>query len=216
MSSFRNIQFRGGQSIIELLVAIGVGIILIVGAISVLGPTIKTQGDTTRLQVAAGLGKGLLENVAVFADADWHNISVLATSSASKYYLIASTSPFTIASGTENVVVATTTYSRYFYIDDVYFNASGKIDTAGTSYHPSVKKVTVAYGWGKATNTLVSYIARTNNSAFAQTDWSAGSGLGVVTATSVLRGFGSSTNINYVTSTASPTSTTGSIIIQGF
>jgi type II secretory pathway pseudopilin PulG len=216
MSSLRKIQFRAGQSIIELLVAIGVGVILIVGAISVLGPTIKTQGDTTRLQVAAGLGKGLLDNVVVFADSDWHNISTLATSSARKYYLIASTSPFVAASGTEAVLVATTTYTRYFYVDDVFFNAYSQIDVDGTFYNPSVKKIIVVYGWGTATNTMATYVSRTNNSAFVQTDWSAGPTQGVATVTTTLNGFGTSTNISYVTSTASPTSTTGSLIIRGF
>ncbi len=213
-----DIRARAGQSIIELLVAIGVGTLLIVGAIAIISPAIKTQGDTTRLQVAAGLGKQLLDNTRVLAEADWHNLDALSTSTANHYYLVASTSPYTVATGTESVAVATTTYTRYFYLEDVYRSAStNRIDAGGMVYDPSTKKITVVYGWGNITNAISSYVARTNDNVFSQTDWSGGANQdGPLTVTTTNTKFSTSTNIGYVTSTASPTSTAGSLVIQGF
>jgi hypothetical protein len=208
---------REGQSLIELLVSIGVGVILIVGAVSVISTTIKTQGDTTHLQVAAGLGKQLLDNVRVSAEGNWHIIDSLSTSSLNRYYLITSSSPYTVATGTQSIALTTTTYTRYFYLDDVCRNSSSKIDVCGTTLDPSTKKVTVVYGWGNVTNSIFSYLVRANNSVFTQTDWSGGPNqVGVVTPTTVNTKFSTSSNINYTTSTASPTSTTGSLVVQGF
>lgn len=94
---------RKGQSLIEILVAIGVGTIMLVGAITALAPIIKSSADVNRSQVGAALGKEILDNVRIFAEANWHNLDTLATTSVNKYFLNAATSTFLIATGTESV-----------------------------------------------------------------------------------------------------------------
>ncbi len=195
---------RAGQSLIEVIVAIGVGVILITSALAIISPTIKTQGDVTRAQVASALGKELLDNLEVFAESDWHNLDTLATTSANRYYLIASTSPYTATSGAESVLLATTTYTRYFYVEDGMRNGSGRIDDAGAILDPSVKKVTIVYSWGKVTTTIANYLTRTRNRVFTQSDWSGGPGQdGPVTVTSTNAKFATSSSVSYATSTGS-------------
>lgn len=85
---------RKGQSLIEILVAIGVGVIMLVGAITALVPVIKSSSDVNRSQIGAALAKELLDNIRVFAEGSWHNIDTLATTSANKYFLSTATSSF--------------------------------------------------------------------------------------------------------------------------
>ncbi len=94
---------REGQSLIEILVALAVGTILIIAAISVIAPALRANTNADRVQVSSALGKELLENVRVFSEADWYNISNLATSSANKYFLVSASSPLIAATGTEGI-----------------------------------------------------------------------------------------------------------------
>lgn len=96
-------SFKSGQSLIEILVAVGVGTIMLLGAITALSPAIKSQTDVNRSQVGAALGAELLDNARVFAEANWHNIDSLPVGSANKYFLNTGTSTFLIATGTEAV-----------------------------------------------------------------------------------------------------------------
>ncbi len=206
----RVMNARSGQSLVELLVAIGVGAILVIGAVAAIAPSIQTHGSALKIQMASALGKELLDNTRAFGEGSWHNLEYLSTTSVHAYYLIATTSPFQIATGTQNVTLATSTFTRYFYLDDVYRNSSGKIDSAGTYYDPSTKKITVVYGWGNGTSSLTSYFARTGDNVWSQTDWSGGPNQdGPITATGTNAQFASSTGIDYTTST-------GAIVISGF
>ncbi len=94
---------RSGQSLLEILVALGVGSILIVAAATIIVPSLRTNAQADKVQVSSSLGKELLENIRVFSEGDWHNISGAATSSANKYFLVSAVSPFVIATGTEGI-----------------------------------------------------------------------------------------------------------------
>ncbi len=94
---------RSGQSLLEILVALGIGSILIIAAATIIVPSLRTNAQADKVQVSSSLGKELLENVRVFSEGDWHNISQIATSSANKYFLVSSVSPFVVATGTEGI-----------------------------------------------------------------------------------------------------------------
>ena len=200
---------RAGQSLIEILIAISVAVILITAAAAVITPALKINSQAYRSQAGAVLARELLDNTRVWGEGDWHNISGLSTSSLNHYYLNASSSPLTLLSGNQFVIVATTTYTRYFYIDDVYRDAGDAVVSSGGSYDPSTKKVTVEWSWPQSvTSTLIGYITRNRDNVFWQTDWSGGMNqTGPATTTNNL--FASSTNVNF-------SSTTGSIYIIGF
>jgi hypothetical protein len=56
-----------------------------------------------RSQVGAALGKELLDNVKVFAEANWHNLDSLATTSANKYFLSPLGANLTASTGTQAI-----------------------------------------------------------------------------------------------------------------
>ncbi len=84
---------RDGQSLVEILVAVAIGIILVVGALSMVAPTLKTGADATRMQTGAAVGKELLDFARVLGEQNWHAVSQLSTTSANRYYVISSTTP---------------------------------------------------------------------------------------------------------------------------
>lgn len=129
---------RGGQSLIEILIALTVGTLLIVGATTVIVPALRTNAQADKVQVASALGKELLETVRAFSEGDWHNVSNLATSSANKYFLIGTYSPFVVATGTEGIVAdgltATSSLVGYWKLDEstgtTAFDFSGSNNTS--------------------------------------------------------------------------------------
>lgn len=202
-----------GQSLIEVLIAVTVGVLMIGVVITFIAPVLRSDTHTSRAQTAASLSKELLDNVRVLSEANWHNVDGLTVGSSSPHYLTTSTSPFLVLDGIESVSVGTTTYKRYFYVENVNRDASigGKISSSGFN-DPSTKKVTVVYAWPPASTSSISqYLTRSQNRFFIQTDWSGGPGAeGPVT----------STGSRFSTSSQPPneidyTSSTGSIFIKG-
>lgn len=192
---FNFIKYNSGQSLVEILVALAVGIIFVLGTIIAVQMSLKTGKDSEKIQTSAMFARELMDNVKIFAESDWHNISNLATTSANKYYLNTSNSPFTAVSGEESISVGTTTYSRYFYVDDVYRDGSGQITQSGGTLDPSTKKITIVYKWiGGNDKYLITYLTRFKNMIFNQTDWSGGGGQnGPITSTN--EKFATSSNI---------------------
>jgi type II secretory pathway pseudopilin PulG len=199
----KNFNKQTGQSLVEILVALAVGIIFVLGVMIVMQSSLKMGKDSEKIQTSASLARELMDNVKVFSDSDWHNIYNLATTSANHYYLNITSSPFTASSGDETVVVGTTTYIRYFYVDDVYRDGSGKISDFGT-FDPSTKKITVGVRWTGSNDRFIStYLTRSKNNIFVQTDWTGGGGqTGPITSTN--NQFDTSTsNIDFSTTTGS-------------
>lgn len=186
----------------EVLIGIAIGSIVIIASVAVIAIVLKGSADANRVQTGAALGKELAEQVRVWAEADWHNLSNLTAGSLNHYYFVASSSPFVVAAGDEIISVATTTYTRYFYVDYVDRGPSGLISIYDAD-DPSTKKISVVYRWPRsATNTILFYLTRSRNVVFRQTDWSGGAGqAGPATSTNSF--YASSSNVNVTTSTGS-------------
>ncbi len=125
---------RRGQSLIEILIAVAVGAILVVGTLSIIAPTLKTSGDATRVQVASALGKELLDNARVMFEGNWHIMDNMSTSSANRYFLNSSASPFGFATGTESQVLPNvlTSLIAYWKLDEGV--GSSTADFGGSGY----------------------------------------------------------------------------------
>jgi type II secretory pathway pseudopilin PulG len=193
---------RRGQSISEVLIAIAVGAIFMVAAVAVIVPALRENTQTGNVQQGATVAQALLDNVRVWSESGWSNLTSLATGTAYRYYLVTSSSPYTATSGIQSLVVGTTTYVRYFYLSDVYRSGSVIASTStNNTYDPSTKQVTVVYNWAQGTTSTIStYITRNGDAVIAQTDWSGGPGA-TSAATSVGSQFASSSNIDYSTTT---------------
>jgi len=186
-----------GQTLVEVLIAVALGVVLFTGAANLIIPAIKTNTVTNSVVTATALQKELLDNVSAWAGGNWNGILVLATTSAHTYYLVTTQSPFVATSGAESVTVNTTTFARYFYVDDVIRNSSGYIATSSGTYDPSTKKVTVVCSRPQGTPLTVSaYLTRNYENAYDQTDWSGGGGVnGPITT--VGNQFSTSSNISF-------------------
>ena len=134
---------KSGQSLIEILIAVAIGAIMLTAAATVIPFALRVYTQTNRTQAGASLAKELLSNVRVWAEGDWHNISRLATTSASHYHLNASSSPFTVVPGDQLISISGIPYTRYFYVDDVKRNASDVVAVGGALYDPSTKKINI-------------------------------------------------------------------------
>jgi type II secretory pathway pseudopilin PulG len=196
---------RRGQSIAELLIAIAVGAIFMVAAVTIIVPALNENGQAGNIQQSATVAQDLLNNVRVWSEAGWSNITSLSTGTAYQYYLVTSSSPYTIAQGIQSIAIGTTTYFRYFYLSDAYRTSGGGITSTpiGNTYDPSTKQVFVVYNWTQGvTSTMSTYLTRNGDAAMDQTDWSGGPGASNA-ATSVNNQFASSSNIDYSTTTGS-------------
>lgn len=177
------LYWKRGQSLIEILIAIAVGVIMIGAAAVVIVPALKTNVDVNKARVGADLGRALFENARVYTEADWHNVYGLGRGAANTYY-ITSTPLFTHLMGTESIIVVTTTYTRYFYVEDVCRRWEGvfmNFDSCTSTdplvvLDPSSLKLTVGYSWDpeNATKIFSSYMTRFRSQALSQTDWSGG------------------------------------------
>lgn len=98
-------------------------------------------------------------------------------------YSTTATTTSAVSSGynIESVSVASTTYQRYFYVNDVYRDNNGNVTgtAGGNAYDPSVKQITVVVAAASSTQTsFISnmYLTRNANNVLNQTSWAGGSG----------------------------------------
>lgn len=175
----------------ELLVGIAVGAVFVVGMATIVAPSLGANKQAAKVQEQAELGEDLMESVRAWANGNWNSVLALATGTANWYYLNTSSSPFlAVGPGTGQLMsscsgnaTATTciTYLRYFYLSDVYRDASGNATSvsSGNYYDPSTKLVTVTIGISSSTVpplTYPFYITRNGDNAVSQTNWSGGAG----------------------------------------
>ncbi|MBI5401464.1 hypothetical protein HZB05_01385 [Candidatus Wolfebacteria bacterium] len=217
-----------GQSLIEMVVGLGVGAIILIGVSTLMVSNLKSSLSVKVNQAASSLAQELINSVKSIAESDWRLVySNLSKGSAYNYYVATSTK--SIISGTETITAENRTFTRYFYVDNVnrdqcsIGNISSSTPTAcplgpgtsGITEDPSTQKITAVIK--DANNNIVismfEYIARKRNVSFAQTDWSAGPGQeGPITSPNNM--FFTSTNITYTSSTGSiyTTAASGTLI----
>lgn len=201
-------SFVHGQSLVELLIAAGLGVIFIGAGVGLVVSSLTSYRAAKEQQIGAALAKELLDSARVGATANWHFIDTLSTSSV--HYHVSTTSIFTVVSGDEVISLASGSFTRYFTVGDVYRDSfsSGVIVSSGGSIDPSTKKITVFYqGPSRALKSFSTFVARNQMRQFVQTDWSGGSGQD---------GPATTTNNRFASSTRIATSTSGSITLIGF
>jgi Tfp pilus assembly protein PilV len=133
-----------GQSLIEVLVGIGLAAVFVIGAVSIIAPALKINTQTSQIQTYAQVLGEFSTNINAWASQNWNSVLNLTTSTA--YYLNTSSSPFTATVGSDQVILGGNTYARSFYLSDIYRDSNGNVTTTagGNSYDPSTKQVAVA------------------------------------------------------------------------
>ena len=172
-----NLQNKSGQSLIEILIAMAVGIITILAAVTVLTLMLRISKQDVSFQTAAFLEQEVVDNLLVTSERDWQEV---ANTSEDKQYHLEITETrggFVIKEGTETVFIDGVDYIYYLEIDPVKRDDDGAISSSGTD-DPSTKKVKLSVTWkfqgDDELSTVTKYITRSKNEVFRQTNWSGG------------------------------------------
>jgi len=204
--SILNTKHRG-QSLLEALLSITLGVILIGSSVGLIGLSLKSFNSVKQHLQANSLMRQTAEVIQSLTNDNWHNIYDLTKNS--NYYATSTQNVWSFISGQEISTINNVPYKRYFQVSNVNRNSSGNIDPAGTIDDPSTQKISVFLNYGTnyvSSSTLIFYLTRSyNNQVFHQTDWSGGSGqTGPISNPG--NKFDTSSNINY-------SSTTGQITL---
>lgn len=163
-----------GQSLVEIVVGIAVGVLFIVAAVGIVTLSLKVDFSNTAEQTGIELANELINNVGVFADADWHNLDSLAPNTA--FHLVPGAPFFASQAGNEIINQDGTTFSRNFSWAYVYRDLlTHQIVEVGDIDFSTVL-VTATVSWPNAGDTdsvvFSKYLARNRNRVFNQFDWS--------------------------------------------
>ncbi len=190
-----------GQSLIEILIAIGISSLLVGSVVSTYVVSLSSNANA-RLQAVGGqLGQETFDNTKAVSEANWH--SIYDTSKGSDYYLSLSGQTFGLVLGTEDIPIDNVSYTRSLVIENVQRGAGGDIVTVGGTDDPSTQKITVTVSWpsprgGTAMTKMSGYVSRNKNVSLKLTNWESGPGVeGPFIGQSA--GFSASTNVDYGT-----------------
>ncbi len=168
-----------GQSLIEILVGIAVGVIIIGGVTATIAITLRSNVQNKNIQTATSLSQELLDKLTDFAGANWHKIDALSGS----HYLQTAGTTFAATAGSDTTVLEGITFTRSFTIENV--SRDPTTDTIESVYNaanndPSTKKAVVLITWPVGPDTaqvsLNKFLTRSKNLIFHQTDWSGAAG----------------------------------------
>ncbi len=219
---------KQSQSLIEIVVGLGIGMAMILGVSALMSINFKNSTATKLIQNSSYLVDELAEKVKLTAEYDWHKIYCppggicpgSGKGNGSNYYINYALQTPQIVSGNETITSEGKQYIRYFNIYNTYRDQCGigditqNLETAcasgpgasGVSEDPSTQKISVIIMQGSSQIIKKDYyVTRSRNSAFKQTDWSGGDGqIGPITGP----------NSKYSSSTGISTSTPGVIKIN--
>jgi len=171
---------RSGQSLIEMIVALSIGILMIGTATSALFLILRSGQLSSNNQIASALNISLSDNLTSVIEGSWNNIYGL--TKGTNYFIATSSGQLIVQSGQEQLSANNITFTRSFIVENVSRDASGGIEAV---YNPlnddvSTQKITMTTSWPIAgSDSVVSsarYVTRWKNRVFRQTDWSGGSG----------------------------------------
>ncbi len=97
-------QKKRGQSLIEILVGLGVGAIIIIGVSTLMVSNLKSSLSVKVNQAASSLAQELINSTKSVAESDWQLIYNLSKGSVNSYFRVASGTQSLIVSGKESVL----------------------------------------------------------------------------------------------------------------
>ncbi len=158
-----------GQSLVEVLIAVAIGAILITAGVALIAPSLRANTQAAKIQIASSLGKELLDNVRVWSEGNWNNVLSLATGTTNIYYLNTSSSPFIAATGTESIVVSTSTASSSINLNTglggywKFDEGTGTVayDSSGNRYNGTLSSPAPLWTTGKIGGSSLTFASST-------------------------------------------------------
>jgi len=176
--------FRG-QSLLEALLSITLGVILIGSSVGLIGISLKSFNSVKQHLQANSLMRQASEVIISLVRDNWHNIYDTTVHDCKSNYcrITASSTTWTIDVGQATSTIDNIPYKQYFRVYNVLRDATSSdisTSTSGTLDDPSTQKITIFLEYGNYVSSSISlpfYLTRSyNNQVFQQTDWSGGSG----------------------------------------
>lgn len=169
-------RLNSGQSLIELLVALGLAVTVMMMALGIMRFLIHLGANDPVAQTGALLARKAADSAVEAAAGSW--ATVAGAAQGQQYHVATGTAGFVLVTGPATSTVNGILYTNYITVDPVFRSATDTIVASGTVPDPATKKITITSSWwyGGATSTEVieSYVARTRNESIVQTDWIGG------------------------------------------
>lgn len=175
-SEFQILNSKKGQSLMEVLVAVGLAAVFLTGAVLLITAFLSSNKKNREIQTAIDLAAELTESVRTLSNQSWNNIYLLNKGESNHYY-VTTTPDFATSSGEQIVEIHNIQYTRWFYVNNVFRNALGDIEPGPSlAEDPGTQLIRVRITWpGNLTGMYFSeYLTRSRNQIFRQTDWSGG------------------------------------------
>ena len=164
-----------GQSLIELLVALGLAVVVMMMALGIMRFLIRLGANDPVSQTGALVARKTADATVEAAAGAWS--SVASATAGVQYHIATSTNGFVLALGAVTSTINGITYTNYVTVSPVLRSATDTISLSGTD-DPATKKITAvsawSYGGASSTEVVESYVARTRNESIVQTDWVGG------------------------------------------
>lgn len=169
-------RLNSGQSLIELLVALGLVVVVMMMALGIMRFLIHLGANDPVSQTGAIVARKAADAAVEIAAGSW---PVVAQAVQGQQYRVAtSTGGFTLVAGAATSTINGITYTNYILVDPVLRSATDTIVAVGGTDDPATKKITIvsswSYGTASSTEVIESYVARTRNESIIQTDWVGG------------------------------------------
>lgn len=139
-------KIKKGQSLVEILLAMGLAAILLPALLTGLVTSREGKAQQSQRVATSALLKEAEDAVRSVREAGWDNIAIDGT-----YYPVASLSAWSLSAGSETI----SGYTRSVIISSVYRDASGNIVATGGTLDPSTKKVSVSVSWNAPVSSAV-------------------------------------------------------------
>ncbi len=205
-------HYAPGDLLIEILITISVAALVLVLVSQTTFVSLRADQSAREQNTAIGLAEQVMERVDSAALTRWQRLSLEISKGSSNLYTTATTTAnaWTVATGSQAVIVDGVSYTASFYAENVCRSSgaiTGITDTAGTttlcttsggSHDPSTIKITAAVAWNGGLVNRSQYVSRWRNKVCTQTNWNGGAGSG--TSTCPTTSYGSITNMDVSTS----------------
>ena len=164
-----------GQSLIELLVALGLSVVVMMMALGIMRFLIHLGASDPVAQAGALVARQAADAVSQTAAGSWNTVA--GAQVGTQYHIATSTNGFTLALGAATSSVNGIIYTNYITVNSVFRSATDTIAASGTD-DPATKKITAVsswmYGGAPRMETIESYVTGTQNESLIQTDWIGG------------------------------------------
>lgn len=168
---------QSGQLLLEVLIAIVAVVVLIFIGSQLILVNQRSSVAAGHKDIALKLAEGALEVVGANAVGSWEAIYDSLKGSGNVYHPVQSSGTWSLASGSEDVVIGGVTYSKSLYIENVNRDAAGNIVLTGGTEDPSTQRITSIVSFpGGDPIISIKFVSRFPEKSCVQSDWVTGGG----------------------------------------